>query len=218
MPGINEGISAGINFGGDLLTSLINSAIAQGGGAAFGAAIDLPPLGGMIDAVLKPLYENVIMAFMEVPTTRAAGSTLPIAGLEDLVTGLGDFHYYEGWADGADKAFTLSATLAVRAKIWATRAHTSHTIQVSDAAPYYIGENGYGHFWLGHRVGTTVLGYPDPYTIFVERVTRIKYGWGKDGPTGWKISIGYREPEDPVLKAFELIQELNGNLGTLGIL
>lgn len=215
-PGVNEAISAGINIGGDFITSLINSAMAAGG--AFGAAIDLPPLGGMMDAVLNPLYSDVFLAFSETPTMRAAGMSLPIAGLENIVTGLGDFHYYEGWAEGADRAFTLSATLAVRSKIWATRAHTVHTIKVSDAAPYYIGERGYGHFWLGDRVGTTVLGNPDPYVIYVERVQRISYGWGPDGPTGWELSIGYREPEDPVLKVFELVQELNSSLGQLGIL
>lgn len=218
MPGVNEAISAGVNFAGDFATSLINSAIAQGGGAAFGTAIDLPPLGGMIDAVLNPVYSDVILAFSETPTARAVGSALPIAGLENVITGLGDFHYYEGWADGADKAFTLSAMLSVRAKLWSTRAHTAHTIEVSDAAPYYIGESGFGHFWLGNRVGTTVLGYPIPFTVFVERVSKLTYKWDKDGPSGWKISIGYREPEDPLMKAFEMIQELNSGLGSMGIL
>ncbi|AKU45423.1 minor tail protein [Mycobacterium phage Nhonho] len=216
MPGVNEIISAGINMGGDFLTSLINSQLATLG--AFGGAIDLPPLGGIMDAVARPLYENVVLAFMEIPTLRAAGLSLPIAGLEDIVTGLGDFHYNEGWVDGADKAFTISAIMAARAKQWATRAKHSHEIQVSDAAPYVIGERGHGHFWLGDRVGTTVLGYPDPYTIFVERVTKLTYEWTSDGPKGWTITIGYKEPEDPILKAFELIQYINSNLGQLGIL
>lgn len=171
----------------------------------------------MIDAVAKILYEDVLLAFMETPTLRAAGLTLPIAGLEDVVTGLGDFHYYEGWADGSDRAFTISALLAIRAKIWATRAHTAHTIKVSDGAPYLIGEKGYGHFWLGNRVGTTVLGYPVPDTIFVERVGKLSYKWGKDGPSGWQISIGYREPEDPVLKAMDMIRDINGAMGQLSV-
>lgn len=219
MPGINEGISAGINMGGDFLTSLINSQIAAlPGSALVGGAVDLPPLGGIMDAVARPLYSDVIAAFMEIPTLRAAGLSLPIAGLEDIITGLGDFHYNEGWAEGADKAFTISALLAARAKQWATRAHHAHTVKIADAAPYMIGDNGHGHFWLGSRVGTSPLGYPIPYTVFVERVTKIKYKIGKDGPEGWKIDIGYREPEDPIMKAFELIQTLNSGLGQLGIL
>lgn len=216
MPGINEGISAGVNMAGDFVTSLINSALAAGG--AFGTAIDIPPLGGVIDAVAKLLYEDVFLAFMEIPTLRAAGLSLPIPGLENLKTGLGDFHFYEDWCDGADRAFTLSALMAVRARMWATRAHTSHTIKVSDAAPYYVGEPGYGHFWLGDRVGTTVLEYPIPHTVFVERVSRIKYSWGKDGPKGWELVIGYKEPEDPALKALDWIREINAGLGSLGVL
>jgi hypothetical protein len=171
----------------------------------------------MIDAVAKPLYENVLLAFMEIPTLRASGLTLPIPGLDTVVSDLGEFHFYEGWADGADKAFTISALMAVRAKIWATRAHTSHTLKVSDASPYLIGERGYGHFWLGNRVATSVLGYPRPDTLFVERVDKLGYSWGKDGPSGWKIGIGYREPEDPMLKAFELIRDFNTGMSDLGI-
>jgi hypothetical protein len=215
MPGVNEGISAAINIGGDILTSFINSMLASV--AVFGGAIDLPGLGGMMDAIAKPLYSDVILAFEEVPTLRAAELNLPIAGLENILTGVGEFHYYEGWADGSDKAFTLSAQLAIRAKIWATRAHTSHTIKVSDAAPYLVGERGFGHFWIGNRVGTTVLGYPTPDTVFVERVSKISYKWGKDGPSGWKLDIGYREPEDPFAKLFKTIQTINGGLGGLGL-
>jgi hypothetical protein len=216
MPGVNEAISAGVNIGGDILTSLINSALAAGG--AFGTAIDLPGLGGMLDAVAKILYEDVFLAFMEIPTLRAAGLPLPIAGLEQISTGLGEFHLYEAWCDGADRAFTISALLAIRAKIWATRAHTAHKIKVSDAAPYMIGEKGFGHFWLGNRVGTTVLGNPVPHQVYIERVSKIGYKWDKDGPKGWDIEIGYREPEDPFLKVFEAIREINGSLGQLGIL
>jgi hypothetical protein len=216
MPGVNEGISAAINIAGDFLTSFINSQLAALG--PVGGAIDLPPLGGMMDALAKPLYENTFLAFQQMPTLRAAGLSLPIPGLEDVVTGLGDFHYYEGWAEGGEKAFTLSAMLAIRAKMWAGRAHTAHSIKVSDAAPYLVGESPYGHFWLGSRVGTTVKGFPDPNTVFVERVNKISYAWDKDGPKGWQLEIGYSEPRDPLLKAFEMIQYINGMMSQLGIL
>ncbi|ASZ75460.1 minor tail protein [Mycobacterium phage Kimona] len=216
MPGVNEAISAAINMGGDFLTSFINSQLAALG--AVGGAIDLPPLGGMMDAVAKPLYSDVFLAFQEWPTLRATETPFPIPLLEGSDTGLGDFHLYEGWADGAEKAFTLSMFLAIRKKIHDTRAHTAHTIKVSDAAPYYVGEKGYGHFFIGSRVGTTVLGFPIPDMVFVERVTKISYSWGKDGPKGWEFEVGYREPKDPVLKLFELIQTVNGALGTAGIL
>jgi hypothetical protein len=207
MPGVNEGISAAINMAGDIITAHVS----------VGAELQIPPIGGLMDAVAQPLYRDVFLAFQEIPTLRAMGETLPIAGLESLLSDLGDFHYYEGWADGSDKAYTLSAVLAVRAKMWATRTHTAHTIKVSDAAPYLIGEEGYGHFWLGSRVATSVKGYPTPHTLFVERVSKIKYEWNKDGPKGWQFEIGYQEPKDPVLKAFSLIRQINSAAGELGV-
>jgi hypothetical protein len=160
MPGVNEAFSAGVNMVGDFVTSLINSALAPGG--AFGSAIDLPPLGGIFDALAKILYEDTFLAFMEIPTLRASalGQALPIAGLEGGATSLGDFHLYEGWADGADRAFTLSAIMAVRKKIWDTRPRFTQKLTVSDASPYIFGEKGYGHIWLGDRAGTTVVGFP----------------------------------------------------------
>jgi hypothetical protein len=214
-PGINEGISTGINIAGDFLTSLINSTLAPAG--AVGGAIDMPPLGGVMDAVAKIFYEDVVAAFMEFPSLRAAEINLPMVGLENVLTGLGDFHYFEGWAEGADRAFTISALAAARSKFWKTRAHHSHTIKVSDAAPYYIGDNGEGDFWLGDRVATTVLGYPAPDTLFVERVNKIKYSWDSNGPTGWVLDVGYREPADPVIKSFEMIRDINGAISQLGV-
>jgi hypothetical protein len=221
MPGVNEAISAGINMGGDFLTSLINTAIsfASDAGPFPGAPpIDIPPLGGVMDALAKILYEDVFLAFMQIPTLRAIGVDLPLAGLENLITGLGDFHMFEDWADGADRAYTLSAMMAIRAKIWATRARTTHSIKVSDAAPYIYGERGRGHYGLGSRVGTTVPEYPIPHTVFVERVAKVKDAWDEDGPKPLELSIGFREPKDPALKALDWIREINSGLGSLGIL
>jgi hypothetical protein len=207
MPGVNELISAAINMTGDLIAAEISFVIGY----------SLPPIGGMMDAIAKPFYENVWLAFTQANIPRAAGQTMPIAGLENQISGLGDFHYYESWCEGADRAYTLSALLAIRAKMWATRARTSHTIKVSDAAPYRIGEAPYGDFFLGSRVATSVLGYPTPHTLFVERVKKLSYGWGPDGPTGWQLGIGYAEPNDPVVKAFDLIKNINSGLSELGV-
>lgn len=216
MPGVNEAISTGINMAGDYLTSIINSMLATLSSAP-GAAMDLPPLGGVMDAVAKVFYEDVIAAFMEFPSLRAIGTKLPIAGLENVSTGLGDFHYYEGWAEGADRAFTVAALAAARGKFWQTRARTAHTIKVSDAAPYYVGDNGQGDFWLGDRVAVSVFGYPTPDTLFVERVNKIKYKWDINGPSGWTFEIGRREPADPAIKAFEKIRDINSAVSQLGV-
>ena len=218
-PGINEAISAAINIGGDFLTSFINSQIASiPMAAAAGGAIDLPPLGGLLDSVLEPLYTDVFGAFMEVPTLRAMSNPLPISGLEDVHTSLGDFHYFEGMAEGQMKAFTLSAFAAVIAEIHKTRTRTAHTLKVSDAAPYIFGEKGYGHCWIGDRVGTSVLGYPVPHQLFVERIKKLKYKIDKDGPKGWDVEIGYREPTNPALNILEQIKTFNSVMGQLGIL
>jgi hypothetical protein len=207
MPGVNELISAAINMTGDLIAAEISFVIGY----------SLPPIGGMMDAIAKPFYENVWLAFTQANIPRAAGQTMPIAGLENQISGLGDFHYFESWCEGADRAYTLSALLAIRAKMWATRARTSHTIKVSDAAPYRIGEAPYGDFFLGSRVATSVLGYPTPHTLFVERVKKLSYSWDKDGPSGWQLGIGYAEPQDPVVKAFDLIKNINSGLSELGV-
>ncbi|QFG12527.1 minor tail protein [Mycobacterium phage Toaka] len=214
-PGINEGISALINIGGDLLTSYINSALASL--AIVGGAIDLPPLGGLMDSVLAPIYTDTIGAFMEIPTLRAMGITLPIAGLEDVVTGLGDFHYFEGMVDGV-KAFSLSAFAAVAAEIHKTRQRTAHTLKVSDASPYIFAPKGYGHCWIGDRVGTSVLGYPIPDQLFVERVKKLTFEIGADGMKPLDIELGYREPKNPALAVLEELRRVNGGLSTAGIL
>lgn len=215
-PGINEAISAAINIGGDFLTSFINSQLAAI--AIVGGAIDLPPLGGLIDAILQPVYSDVFGAFQEIPTLRASGMSLPIAGLENKTSSLGDFHYYENMVEGSMPAFTLGSAAASAAEQYKTRTRTAHTIQISDASPYVFGERGYGHVWLGHRVGTSVLGYPVEDQLFVERIRKIKYKIDKDGPTGWQVEIGYREPKNPALNILEKIKAFNGALGTAGIL
>jgi hypothetical protein len=219
MPGVNEAISAGINMAGDFITALFNDAIDSALGAdPFGGFIQIPPLGGVMDAVAKIFYEDVFLAFEQTPTNRAIGSTLPVAGLEDTLTGLGDFHLFEGWADGADKAFTLGAMMATRSKQWETRVFTTHTVNMPDAAPYYIGDNGQGDFWIGNRVATTVPEFPIPYTLFVDRLKKARYGWGKDGSRGWQLTIGSPTTADPGLKALDEVKRVNQALGTMGIL
>lgn len=217
MPGINEAISALINIGGDILTSFINTAIASVA-SRYNLAIDLPPLGGLIDAVAQPLYTDVFGAFTEVPTTRALELSLPISGLEDIKSGVGDFHYFENMDGASMKAFTVSAFAAIAAAIHATRTRTAHTIKVSDAAPYIFGDKGHGHCWIGSRVGTSVLGYPVEHQLFAERIKKLKYKVDKDGPSGWDVEIGYREPRSPALYVLEELKKFTGALGTAGIL
>ncbi|WP_418345277.1 phage tail protein [Rhodococcus pyridinivorans] len=188
MPGVNEGISAAI-IG---ITGFLGSLIGQS------------QIGPAIDAVLKPLYTDVLLAFGKWKSPARAQR-------------LGWSHYHERWADGSDRAYTLSWLLAMRAAMWATREQTRCTISVVDGSPWRIGQNGLGHCFLGSRVGFTVLGMK-PGRIFVEQITELKLAWDRASAPAWTLQIGQREPEDPVMKAFQLLQDFFGMLQDLGVL
>ncbi len=187
-PGVNEAIGAAIQMIGDL------SAMIPG----------VPPLGGVADTLLKPLYTDVVAAFMK-------------WGSPSRAQRLGWSHYHEKWGDGADRAYTLSALLALRTGFWQTREYTRHTLVVADGAPYRIGQKGHGHFFLGDRVGSTVLGMPEEGLVFVDRVSELQLAWDRESSPSWQITIGQREPEDPVMKALEEIQDFFGMLKDLGV-
>ena len=91
-------------------------------------------------------------------------------------------------------------------------------MQIGDAAPYLIGENGQGHFFLGDRVGGEVPGAPDGYTV-VEQVKELKLSWGADTPHEWEITVGDpNDVEDPVEHALERIREVTGAIHDLGVI
>lgn len=188
MPGVNELISAGIQMAGDLIAAMLF----------------VPPIGGAVDAVLKPLYTDTILAWMGWKSPARAQS-------------LGWSHYKETFADGADRAYTLSALIALRAAMWETREQYSWTLTVADGAPYQVGEKGFGHFWLGDRIGSTIKGQPIG-RVYVDQVTELNLGWDRDTTPSWKISVGHQDPEDPVVKAFSAIQDAVGSIRDLGVL
>lgn len=187
MPGINEGFSALIQMAGDL-TAMIPG---------------VPPLGGVADAVLKPLYTDVFMAFGKWKSPQRAAR-------------LGGSHYHEKWADGADKAYTLAFLLAMRAGMWETRETNSVTLTVADGAPWRIGQRGHGHFFLGDRVAFSVLGMA-PGRLFVERVSELTLAWDRDTTPSWQIQIGQRVAEDPIARMAEDMQDFLGMLQELGV-
>lgn len=188
MPGVNELISAGIQMAGDLIAAMLF----------------VPPIGGAVDAVLKPLYTDTILAWMGWKSPARAQS-------------LGWSHYKETFADGADRAYTLSALIALRAAMWRTREQYSWTLTVADGAPYRVGESGYGHFFLGDRIGSTIKGQPLGQ-VFVDQVTELNFGWDRETTPGWTITVGHREPEDPVVKLYSAVQDAVGVARDLGVL
>lgn len=188
MPGVNELISAAIQMTGDLIAMIIG----------------VPPVGGAADAILKPLYTDVFLAFMAWKDIGRAQS-------------LGFSHYRERFADGADKAYTLAAILSLRTSLWATRETFTHKLTVADGCPWMVGQNGHGHFYLGDRIGSTVEGMPAG-KIYVDRVSEISLTWDRKSSPTWNITIGQRKPNDPVIRAMERIQDIMGLIHELGVL
>ncbi|WP_069166838.1 phage tail protein [Nocardia altamirensis] len=189
-PGVNEMLAAAVNLIGDL-TSL---------------ALLLPPLGGTASELLKPLFMDVFGAFMKHRDGARARK-------------LGWSHYFETWCDGADRAYSLNALIALRTGRWRTREQTTHTLKVADGYENLrIGQRGYGNAWLGTRIGTTVRDWGQAGRVYVDRITEIVLAWDRDTTPTWDITVGHREPEDPLMKGLEMLDELAGLARDLGVL
>lgn len=190
MPGVNELISAGIQMAGDLIA----------------AALFIPPVGGAADALLNPFYTDVFFAFQKIKDHPRA-------------LDLGWSHFQETLGDAADRAYTLSAFIAIRAKLFATKETTSHTVQVRDGwGNLRVGDNGRGNATLGTRIGTTVKDWGDPGLVYVDRITEKTLAWDRQTDPFWALNVGYREEEDPFAKAIEMFQEAASVAQELGVL
>ena len=187
-PGVNEGIQASVILAGNLIGSMFM----QSG------------MGSVADAVLNPIYSDTVLAWM---TYKSMGRA----------SRLGWSHYFESMQSAGDRAYTLSALASLRAGLWATRSFHTHKLTIRDAAPYLVGENGQGHFFLGDRIGSTVAGQQDG-KVFVDQVTAITLSWKRGQPAAWQVSIGSdRDLEDGVAKALKSIQKINSELHDLGV-
>ena len=185
-PGVNESISASIQALGDVL----------GGLAQIGS------LGGTIDTLLAPIYEDTILAWQTFKSPERANNT-----------GWDRLHAY--FQDGAGKAYTLAALAVLRAGMWATKTVVSWRVQVSDGAPYLVGDNGVGHFFLDDRVGLVLKA---DNKIHMDRCRRIDLAWGPDSPPEWTINIGdERIWQDPAQRALGRIERLIAGLHDLGV-
>lgn len=188
MPGVNEGISAAVQLTFDALGSFLFNI----------------PAGGAADTLLKPIYEDTILAFMALKSPKRTMD-------------LGWSHYRELFNDGGDQAWTLSALIALRDGFYKTRERTVHSMKVGDGAPYLIGDQGEGHFFLGDRVGGQVPGAPDG-SIVVEQVSSLKLTWDAETPHEWEISTGdISAVEDPLAHTIDRIKEITGAIHDLGV-
>lgn len=187
-PGVNEFISAHVK----LVFNVLGSFILQ------------PSLGGIVDTLVGPLYEDVILAFMSVKSPMRSKH-------------LGWGHYMENFASGGDQAYTLSSLLALRKGFTETKEIVSHTVGVNDGAPYLVGDQGQGHFFLGDRIGVETPGSRDGH-VDVAQVTSLQLSWAVESPHEWAITVGEFPKADPLEWAIDQVKELSGGLQDLGLL
>jgi hypothetical protein len=188
MPGVNEAISASIQAAFGIL-----------GGLVF-----LGALGGVIDTLLKPIYEDTLLAFWSVKSTARAQHS-------------GWSRYFEYWQDGANKAYTIASLMVLRAGFWATKTTISCKLSVIDGSPFMVGDGGLGHFWLDDRIGF-VLKDDIRGRIHMDRCRRIDLGWDDENPPEFVLTIGDdRALQDPAQRAWGKIEALVSALRELGV-
>ena len=189
MPGLNEAISSAVQLAGDIASSVL-----------LGLAGNL---GQIADTLLKPLYTDTIMAWMSFKSFQRAQE-------------LGWSHYFEYMPGNSDQAWTLSSLMAIRRGWWETRERLAQTFTVGDGAPYLIGDNGNGHFFLGDRIGGVLPGMDDG-TMAVEQVTELLFRTDRSGQD-WEITIGdLRAAEDPVARMVRKVSDAVSSAQELGV-
>ena len=186
--GVNEAISAAVSMLGNYL----------------GMFIAAPSLGPIADTLLKPFYEDTLLAWMAEKSADRSRS-------------LGWSKYWEHFSDGSDRAYTLSALAVLRKGFWETREKVSHQMKIVDGAPWHVGENGQGHFFLGDRVGATIIGLPENKVV-VEQVTELVYRYSRD-QVGWEITCGDRaSQESPLEKILGRVKNATAAIHDLGVI
>lgn len=180
-------------------------------GDLIAAAVFIPPIGGTVDALLQPLYWDTILAWMHF---RSPGR----------VAHSGWARPFESIASNGDRAYTLEALLSLRKEFHETRSWFSHEVMIRDGAPWYIGDNGKGHFFIGDRIGAQVLGdfaaqYGfDDYKIYVDRVRELTLAWDRESMPEWKCTIGEKEKnKDRGQRALGLISDLGALVRQLAV-
>lgn len=197
MPGVNELISAAIQYGGDVLGDNLSAAISAG----VGFTVSVGSLGGALDSFLNPIYRDSILAHISVPLLLR-------------VARQGWGHYLETTSTNVTQAFTAASFMDLRRRRRETDPDTAFTLTVANASPWLIGDNGFGHWWLGDRVGGTSK-YLMP-RVFVRRNRSLDFEWGVEKGLGIEAAFGDTRNEKDALerlteitaKAFSGLQEI----------
>lgn len=187
-PMVNETISAGVQAVGDIA----------------GNALQIGSIGGTVDTLLKPFYEDTVLAWMSVKLYARSARQ-------------GTGRYFEYFQQGADKAYTLTALMVLRAGIWATNTKRANTMEIADGGPFLLGDQGLGNFWLGHRVGAVIPG-DDSGTIYMDRVSSLNLHRERGKKAVFTIKIGTNDiDKDPAVAAWAKIEDILGGLHDLGV-
>ncbi|AUH68527.1 MULTISPECIES: Gp37-like protein [Gordonia] len=190
MPGVNELGEAVVGYAGDVLGDNINIA-----GYGVGS------LGSILNAFLMPIYKNSVLAYTSVP-------------LIDRAAQQGWGHALETACTNVTQAYTPAAFMDLRRRRRETDPKTAFTFTVQNAIPWIIGDNGFGHWWLGDRSGATnrYLGAQ----VHVQRCTELTLPL--DGGGDWEAKFGdVRAHQDPLEKAFGLVATAMGAFNQMGV-
>ena len=191
MPGVNELGEAVVGYAGDVLGDNINIA-----GYGVGS------LGSILNAFLMPIWKDSALAYMSTPLLSRAARQ-------------GWGHYLETACTNVTQAYTPAATMDLRRRRRETDPKTAFTFGVKSAQPWVIGDNGYGHWWLGDRVGATskYLGSQ----VYVQRCQELTLPL--DGTDSWQATFGdVRAKQDPLEKAIGLAATAFGAFNQMGFL
>lgn len=187
--GVNEAISTAVQLVGNMLAGIFSFAL---------------QVGSIADEFLKPLYEDTILAWTSLKSIQRAQQQ-------------GWSHYYEHFADGADRAYTINSIIALRQGFWETRERVSHKISVRDGAPWFIGQGGQGHFFVGDRIGATVEGLQDG-KVAVEQVTEATFSISRSSME-WEITCGdMASQQSPLESVLSRVQRALGAVHDLGVI
>ncbi|WP_396902447.1 hypothetical protein [Mycolicibacterium sp.] len=199
MPGVNELISAAIQYGGDVLGDNISAVISAG----VGYNVSVGSLGGAIDSFLNPIYRDSILANISVPLL-----------LRTAKQGWG--HYLEDTSPNVTQAFTAASVMDLRKRRRETDPDTDFTLLVANASPWLIGDNGFGHWWLGDRVGGTSK-YLMP-RVFVRRNRNLGIDWGEGKGVAIAAKFGdTRNKKDAIEHMAELVGRAMSGLQEIGL-
>jgi len=191
MPGVNEAISASIQAVGDI----------------WGNLVMVGSLGGTIDTMIKPIYEDTLLAWMSVKNLNRAAN----AGWSRYE------EFFQDVGGSTGKAYTIASLMVLRAGFWATKTVLANEMTVLDASPYLVGGNGLGHYFLDDRIGFALENDPTGQ-VWIDRARKIELKWDSETFPEWVPTIGDpRNLQDPAQRAWGKIEQMIAAMRDLGV-